>query len=284
MPVEPESPKRLAVSVEYDGTRYRGWQAQKHDNQVVQTVLETALSRIADAPVQVVCSGRTDAGVHAASQVCHFDTEANRPPYNWVMGTNTYLPDDVSVSWVCPVSNAFHARFAAQSRQYVYVIRCVPFRSALMRHATTDTYKHLDARAMSEAGYYLVGTHDFNAYRSAQCQAHTSTRTVMRLAVYQADEFIAIHVEANGFLHHMVRNIAGVLMAVGAGEADPAWAHQVLVSKDRTKGGVTAPPQGLYFLGPTYETGFGLPATVRIPPVFKSILSSDPVSSSHDTG
>lgn len=277
MPVEPEPLKRLAISVEYDGTRYRGWQAQKHDTQVVQTVLEHALSRIADTQIQVVCSGRTDAGVHAASQVCHFETEADRPPYNWVMGTNTHLPDDVSVSWVRPVPPEFHARFAAQSRQYVYVIRCVPFRSALMRHATTDTYKELNPQAMAEAGSYLIGTHDFNAYRSAQCQAKTSTRTVIRLAVHQLDEFIAIHVEANGFLQNMVRNIAGVLMAVGAGEATPDWAHQVLVSKDRTTGGVTAPPQGLYFLGPTYDAVFDLPDTVRIPPVFKSILATDPV-------
>jgi Pseudouridylate synthase len=153
-----------------------------------------ALSRIADTPTQVVCSGRTDASVHAASQVCHFETEADRPSYNWVMGTNTHLPDDVSVSWVRPVPPEFHARFSAQSRQYVYVIRCVPFHTALMRHATTDTYKELNPQAMAEAGSYLIGTHDFNAYRSAQCQAKTSTRTVMRLAVHQLHQFIAIHV------------------------------------------------------------------------------------------
>ena len=277
MPIEPDSSPRLAISVEYDGTAYRGWQAQKHDTQVVQTVVENALSKIANEPIQVTCSGRTDSGVHAVSQICHFDTHAERAPYNWVMGANTCLPDDVSISWLKPVDCAFHARFSARSRQYVYVIRCVGYRSALLRHATTDTYKSLDPERMAEAGRYLIGTHDFNAYRSAQCQAKTSTRTLTRLAIHQLDELIAIHVEANGFLQNMVRNITGVLMAVGANEAVPEWAQEVLQSRDRTQGGVTAPPQGLYFLGPTYDAVFDLPETVRTPPLIKSILATDPV-------
>lgn len=268
---------RIAVGVEYEGTAYHGWQAQKHDAQVVQTVLERALSRIANEPISVVCSGRTDAGVHASGQVCHFETHAERAPYNWVMGTNTALPSDVSLAWVQAVPSSFHARFSALSRQYVYLIRHVPFRSALMRHATTCTHHLLDVQAMAHAGRLLLGTHDFNAYRSAQCQAKTSTRTLLRLQIHQQDELIAIHVEANGFLQNMVRNITGVLMAIGAGEHPVEWARDVLDSRDRRQGGVTAPAKGLYFLGPTYDPSFALLETVRIPPVLKSILARDPV-------
>ena len=271
------NPNRIAISLEYDGSRYRGWQAQKHDAQVVQTEVEKALSKIADETVSVTCAGRTDSGVHASSQICHFDTVASRDPYNWVMGVNTQLPKDISVSWVHQVNPEFHARFGALSRQYVYLIRVSSSRSALMHKSVTFTHKHLDPQLMAEAGRYLIGTHDFGAYRSAQCQAKTSVRTLSRLSLHQHDGLIAVHVEANGFLQNMVRNIIGVLSAVGAGEAPASWAKQVLESKDRTEGGVTAPPHGLYFLGPTYDERFGLPETVRIPQIAKDILRTDPL-------
>lgn len=269
--------RRIAISVEYEGTRYHGWQAQKHDPHVVQTRVESALSQIANEPIALVCSGRTDAGVHASGQVCHFDTHASRDPYNWVMGANSLLPGDISLAWAAPVRADFHARFSAQSRQYVYLIRHVPYRSALLRHATTFTYQHLDAQKMARAGRGLIGRHDFNAYRSTHCQAKTSVRHLSRLDVYQQDELIAVHVEADGFLQNMVRTIVGVLMAIGCGDADEQWAVEVLQSKDRTQGGKTAPAHGLYFLGPTYDADFGLPPSVRIPQVLKGILAADPV-------
>jgi len=269
--------RRIAISVEYDGSGYRGWQAQKHDPQVVQTEVEKALSKIADEPVAVTCSGRTDSGVHACSQVCHFDTTAIRDPYNWVMGVNTQLPNDISLSWAQQVDPEFHARFGALSRQYVYLIQVSSFRSALMRNSLTFTHKNLDPQLMADAGQCLVGTHDFNAYRSAQCQAKTSVRTLSRLSVHYHDGLIAVHVEANGFLQNMVRNIVGVLSAIGAQEEPVRWAKQVLDSKDRTQGGVTAPPHGLYFLGPTYDASFDLPETVRIPQIARDILRTDPL-------
>jgi len=269
--------RRIAISVEYDGSGYRGWQAQKHDPQVVQTEVEKALSKIADEPVAVTCSGRTDSGVHACSQVCHFDTTAIRDPYNWVMGVNTQLPNDISLSWAQQVDPGFHARFGALSRQYVYLIQVSSFRSALMRNSLTFTHKNLDPQLMADAGQCLVGTHDFNAYRSAQCQAKTSVRTLSRLSVHYHDGLIAVHVEANGFLQNMVRNIVGVLSAIGAQEEPVSWAKQVLDSKDRTEGGVTAPPHGLYFLGPTYDASFDLPETVRIPQIARDILRTDPL-------
>ena len=271
------TPRRIAISIEYDGSGYHGWQAQKHDPQVVQTEVEEALSKVADEPITVVCSGRTDAGVHASSQICHFDTVAHRDPYNWVMGVNTQLPNDISLSWAQRVDPEFHARFCARSRQYVYLIKQSSFRSALLRNSMTFTHKRLDPELMAQAGHSLLGTHDFNAYRSAQCQAKTPVRTLCHLSVHCHEDLIAVHVEANGFLQNMVRNIVGVLTAIGAQEEPVIWARQVLESKDRTKGGVTALPHGLYFLGPTYDDDFGLPKTIRIPQIAKDILCSDPL-------
>jgi tRNA pseudouridine38-40 synthase len=278
MPIKADrATRRIAISVEYDGSGYRGWQAQKHDTQVVQSQVEKALSKIADERVRVICSGRTDSGVHASSQICHFDTQADRDPYNWVMGVNTQLPNDVSLSWAKEVDASFHARFSALSRQYVYLIRLSGIRSALLSNAVTFTHKELDAQLMAQAGRWLVGTHDFNAYRSTQCQAKTSVRTLMQLNVYQHNDVIAVHVEANGFLQNMVRNIVGVLIAIGSREASVNWSRDVLDSKDRTQGGLTAAPNGLYFLGPTYSLEVDLPETVRIPQIAGDILRTDPL-------
>ena len=278
MPTRPDSQqRRVAISVEYDGSGYRGWQAQKHDTQVVQTRVEQALSKIAAEKISVTCSGRTDTGVHASSQVCHFDTYAIRDPYNWVMGVNSQLPDDISVAWASEVDPEFHARFRALSRQYVYLIKCSSSRSALLKNLVTLTHKTLDPQLMAVAAQSLIGTYDFNAFRSAQCQAKTSVRSVTRLSVHHHDQLIALHVEANGFLQHMVRNIVGVLMAIGAKEQPTYWVEHVLASKERTEGGVTASSHGLYFLGPTYCDSYNLPNTVRIPQIARDILRTDPL-------
>ena len=278
MSTRPDSQqRRVAISVEYDGSGYRGWQAQKHDTQVVQTRVEQALSKIAAERISVTCSGRTDSGVHASSQVCHFDTYAIRDPYNWVMGVNSQLPDDISVAWASEVDPEFHARFRALSRQYVYLIKCSSSRSALLKKSVTLTHKKLDPQLMAVAAQSLIGTYDFNAFRSAQCQAKTSVRSVTRLSVHHHDQLIALHVEANGFLQHMVRNIVGVLMAIGAKEQPTCWVEHVLASKERTEGGVTASSHGLYFLGPTYCDSYNLPNTVRIPQIARDILRTDPL-------
>ena len=236
MSTRPDSQqRRVAISVEYDGSGYRGWQTQTHDNQVVQTRVEQALSKIAAERISVTCSGRTDSGVHASSQVCHFDTYAIRDPYNWVMGVNSQLPDDISVAWASEVDPEFHARFRALSRQYVYLIKCSSSRSALLKKSVTLTHKKLDPQLMAVAAQSLIGTYDFNAFRSAQCQAKTSVRSVTRLSVHHHDQLIALHVEANGFLQHMVRNIVGVLMAIGAKEQPTCWVEHVLASKNVLK-------------------------------------------------
>ena len=278
MSTRPDSQqRRVAISVEYDGSGYRGWQTQKHDNQVVQTRVEQALSKIAAERISVTCSGRTDSGVHASSQVCHFDTYAIRNPYNWVMGVNSQLPDDISVAWASEVDPEFHARFRALSRQYIYLIKCSSSRSALLKKSVTLTHKKLDPQLMAVAAQSLIGTYDFNAFRSAQCQAKTSVRSITRLSVHHHDQLIALHVEANGFLQHMVRNIVGVLMAIGAKEQPTCWVEHVLASKERTEGGVTASSHGLYFLGPTYCNSYNLPNTVRIPQIARDILRTDPL-------
>ena len=278
MSTRPDSQqRRVAISVEYDGSGYRGWQTQAHDTQVVQTKIEQALSKIAAEPISVTCAGRTDSGVHASSQVCHFDTYAIRDPYNWVMGVNSQLPGDISVAWALEVDPSFHARFGALSRQYVYLIKCSLSRSALLKNVVTLTHQRLDPQLMAVAARSLIGTYDFNAFRSAQCQAKMSVRSVTRLSVHYHDQLIAVHAEANGFLQHMVRNIVGVLMAIGAKEQPTSWVKHVLASKDRTKGGVTAPSHGLYFLGPTYCDSYNLPNTVRIPQIARDILRTDPL-------
>jgi len=242
---------RVAIGVEYDGSAYSGWQALDHIASV-QSAVEQALSRVADAPIAVVCAGRTDAGVHALAQVAHFDTAITRPPRGWVLGANTYLPPDIALLWATEVAPDFHARFSATARRYRYLILDRRTRSALWHARTTFSSQPLDAAAMHAAGQALVGTHDFTSFRAAECQAKTATRTVEWLEVRREGALVILEVQANAFLHHMVRNFVGTLLPVGRGERDAAWVREVLAARDRRVAGVTAPPQGLYFAGVRY--------------------------------
>ena len=250
---------RIAVGVEYDGSGFRGWQTQQEGVRTVQREVEKALSFVADHPVHVHCAGRTDAGVHAREQVIHFETSVERPVKSWVMGGNVRLPDDVNLLWARPVPDHFHARFSARFRSYRYRILNRPMRSALLHGRVTWIYRHLDAVSMHEAGRALTCTHDFTSYRAIACQAKQPVRTVTHLEVTQDGDIIELCIRANAFLHHMVRNIAGVLIAIGAGEQPVTWAREVLEHRDRTLGGVTAPPDGLYFELVEYEDEFQLP-------------------------
>jgi len=253
---------RIALGIEYDGRPFCGWQYQENSPSV-QAALEQALSNVAAQPIRVICAGRTDTGVHAAEQVVHFDTGAQRDKKAWVKGTNVNLPRSVSVLWAQSVSDSFHARFSAVRRRYRYVIFNRDVRPAFLAGRVAYDYRPLDERRMQEAAQYLLGEHDFNAYRAVACQAKSPIRTVYRLDVTRQDELILIDIEANAFLHHMVRNIAGVLMTIGAGEQTPVWARQVLQGRDRTLGGVTGPPEGLYLMEVVYPDEFGLP---HLPP------------------
>lgn len=255
--------QRIALGIEYDGSRYCGWQYQDHSPSVQEKV-ELALTRVANHPIRVSCAGRTDTGVHALGQVVHFDTEAVREDHAWVLGGNANLPADISVLWAQPVSAEFHARYSAVRRQYRYVIFNRSIRPAILNKRVSWEYRPLNVERMREAAQYLIGEHDFSSYRALACQAKSPLRTLHRLEISRQSDIVMLELEANGFLHHMVRNIAGVLMKVGAGEAEPLWAKEVLELRDRTQGGVTASPHGLYFVTAYYPEQFSIP--VLLPP------------------
>ncbi|KAF1056219.1 MAG: tRNA pseudouridine synthase A [Pseudomonas delhiensis] len=251
--------QRIALGVEYKGARYRGWQRQQTGVPSVQEVLERALSQVAAEPVNLMCAGRTDASVHGSGQVVHFDTTAERPLKAWVMGTNANLPGDISVTWAKVMPAHFHARFSAMARRYRYVIYNDPIRPAHMAEEVTWNYRPLDVQRMQAAAVSLVGTHDFSSFRALQCQAKSAIKTVHHLQVIQSGRFIVLDVRANAFLHHMVRNFAGVLMAIGTGERPVEWAGEILAARDRRNGGVTAHPFGLYLVQVEYPEEFVLP-------------------------
>lgn len=249
---------RIAMGLEYDGTAFHGWQLQD-EARTVQAVVEAAVARVADHPVRVHCAGRTDRGVHAEEQVIHFDTPSRRAERSWVLGTNVNLPPDVAVSWARPVDPTFHARFSAIARHYRYRILCRPTRSPLARDRAVWMHQDLDLERMREAAAFLVGEHDFSSFRALGCQAKSPVRRVFYCDWVREGELLELRIGANGFLHHMVRNIVGVLTAIGRGEADPVWVAELLAIRDRTRGGVTAPPQGLYFVRADYPAAFALP-------------------------
>ena len=249
---------RLAAGVEYDGSGFYGWQRQRQ-SPTVQECVELALTRVADEPVTVHCSGRTDTGVHARCQVIHFDTAAKRSERSWVLGANTYLAPGISLLWVRNVDSRFHARFSANRRRYRYCILNRWVRPALERGRVSWVRRPLQEARMQEAAQLLLGEHDFSSFRAVGCQSKSPVRTVHQLQVSRQGNEIYVDIEANAFVYHMVRNIAGVLIAIGQGERDPDWARQVLEARDRTLGGVTAPAQGLYFMAASYPDYPGLP-------------------------
>lgn len=257
---------KLALGLEYDGSGFYGWQVQSAVR-TVQACVEEALSKVASHPVTVCCAGRTDTGVHARGQVIHIETHSHRETRAWVLGTNVNLPRDISILWAQPVENDFHARFSAIGRSYRYLILNRPTRPGLLCPQLTWECRHLDENRMQEAVNYLVGEHDFSAYRAQGCQAKDPVRTIYRLNVTRKGSIIVIEIEANAFLYHMVRNIVGVLMAIGRGEASPSWAKDVLDGGKRTHGGITAPAKGLYLTGIRYPARYSLPQseTVLLP-------------------
>lgn len=249
---------RIAFGVEYCGRHFQGWQRLKHGRSV-QACVESALAKVADHPVVTGCAGRTDSGVHARYQVIHIDTEAQRDPHGWVLGCNANLPADVSVLWAQPVADDFHARYSAIGRSYRYVILNRKARPGLMYGLVSWECRPLALEPMQDAAACLIGEHDFSGYRALACQSKSSVREVRQLRISRHGEFLAIDIEANAFLHHMVRNIAGVLMAIGMGKAPVNWTREILESRDRTAGGVTAPADGLYLADVHYPAASGLP-------------------------
>lgn len=253
---------RHALALEYDGRDFCGFQSQP-SGCGVQDALERALADIAATRVRVTAAGRTDTGVHATSQIVHFDAAVTRPQSAWVRGVNSRLPGSAAVLWCVPVADDFHARFAAIARHYTYALLNRAERPGLCRGRVGWHHAPLDAEAMHEAAQHLAGTHDFSSFRAAGCQAKSPVKTVSRIRVARAGAIIRIDVTADAFLHHMIRNIVGALADVGAGKRAPAWMAQLLGAADRTRGAPTFAADGLYFIGADYDARFALPATRR---------------------
>lgn len=251
--------QRFAAGVEYDGSAFFGWQRQGRVRSV-QEAVEAALAAVASEPVSTAAAGRTDAGVHAAGQVIHFETSARRSLRSWLLGVNSNLPPDVALQWVREVPPEFHARYSAVARTYHYVILNREVRSALERSRAWYLRGRLAEELMAGAAQALLGEHDFSAFRGAGCQARGPVRRLDQLAVTRSGDYLHVVVRANGFLYHMVRNIVGALVRVGAGEAGPGWPGELLAGRDRTRGAATAPPEGLYLAEVHYPLELGLPA------------------------
>jgi|EP01137_Pigoraptor_chileana_P031949 tRNA pseudouridine38-40 synthase len=249
---------RLALGLSYRGSAYRGWQSQP-DGLTVQDRFEEALARFADRPVRTVCAGRTDTGVHALNQVVHLDTEIERDPFSWVRGTNRYLPPDIAVQWCRPIEAGFHARNSARGRRYAYLLLESPVRPAIEAGAVGWVFRPLEPTPMREAAAHLIGEHDFSAFRSAECQAASPVKTLRRIEIVRRGAYWRFEFEASAFLHHMVRNLMGCLLAVGQGTRTPQWLAEVLAAGDRSRAAPTFAPDGLYFLGPHYDANLELP-------------------------
>lgn len=249
---------RIALGIEYDGTHYYGWQRQR-EVKSVQEELEKALSVIANHPVEVQCAGRTDAGVHGTGQVVHFDTTASRKMVAWTMGANANLPKDIAVRWAKEVPDEFHARFTATARRYRYVIYNHMYRPGILSSGVSHYHGELDAERMHRAGQFLLGENDFTSFRAAHCQSRSPWRNIMHLNVTRHERYVVIDIKANAFVHHMVRNITGSLIAVGRGEQEPEWIEWLLAAKDRSLAGATAKAEGLYLVDVDYPSEFELP-------------------------
>jgi tRNA pseudouridine38-40 synthase len=254
--------QRIALGLSYSGSGYLGWQSQP-GGQTVQDRLEEALRQFSGLPVgeRVVtnCTGRTDSGVHALMQVVHFDTPLQREAFSWMRGVNRFLPDDIAVQWACEVPPEFHCRASARTRRYAYIVLESPMRPSIEQRRVGWSHLPLNLPAMQEAAAVFLGEHDFSSFRAAQCQALSPVKTLLNLSIRQRGAYVRFDFEANAFLHHMIRNMMGCLLAIGRGDKPVSWAAQVLAARKREFSSPTFSPDGLYFLGPTYDAKWGLP-------------------------
>jgi tRNA pseudouridine38-40 synthase len=253
---------RIALGLEFAGTPFTGWQSQP-DGRGVQDALERALRAIAGEETRTIAAGRTDAGVHATLQIAHFDTTAVRPDSAWVRGVNAHLPREIAVHWAKPVPPEFHARFVASARHYSYLLANRPVRPALLAGRVGWYHRPLDVAAMREGAAALVGSHDFSAFRAAECQARSPVKTLARIRIDSDGDYVRFDFSADAFLHHMIRNIVGALVHVGAAKAQPAWIGQLLEGRDRTVAAPTFAAAGLYLTGADYDSVWNLPSTRR---------------------
>ncbi len=253
---------KIALGIEYCGTSYFGWQRQVIPNSIQEHV-ENALSKIADQEIKVFCAGRTDTGVHALHQVVHFETDIDRKMYSWIAGSNVNLPNDISILWAKQVDDDFHARFSATARTYRYIILNRQAKPGVNHGKVTWERQDLDEKRMQLAANSLVGQHDFTSFRTVACQANSPIRNVKRLEITRNNDYVMIEIEANAFLHHMVRNIAGVLLEIGSGNAHISWVNEILEIRDRTKSAKTAAADGLYLAMIEYPEKYDIPIPVN---------------------
>ena len=249
---------RVALGVSYRGQAYRGWQSQP-GGQTVQDKLEAALLRFADRPLRTVCAGRTDTGVHALNQVVHLDTDLSRTESSWIRGTNRFLPSDIALQWCKLTDGDFHARYGAIGRRYVYVLLESPVRPSVEAGSVGWSFRPLSEPAMRSAATRLLGEHDFSAFRSSECQAASPVKTIRSIDISRRGAYWRFQFDANAFLHHMVRNLMGTLLAVGNGTRSQAWLTEVLVARNRALAAPTFAADGLYFLGPYYDAVHAIP-------------------------
>lgn len=250
---------RIALGIEYDGTSYCGWQSQS-SGCGVQDALETAIASIAHHPIRIHAAGRTDAGVHALMQVVHFDTTVTRPDNAWVRGVNAYLPKTIRVSWSSTVTEDFHARFSAQRRQYEYLLVNNPIAPAILTSKAGWYHLPLNLAAMQQGAHYLIGEHDFSAFRASECQAKTPIRTMHEATIEQFGNTFVFKFSANAFLQHQVRNMLGALIYVGNGKNSPEFIRKLLELHDRTVSPPTFSASGLYLTGVVYDQKWQLPS------------------------
>jgi len=267
---------RLALGLHYDGTAFSGWQSQPHRN-TVQDVLEDAIARFAGERLPTTVAGRTDAGVHALGQVIHLDTVLSREPFSWVRGINAFLPPTIALQWAKPVDDAFHARFAAFERTYYYALYTGPHRAPLVHgragYLMLPPGKRLDVDAMREAAACLIGEHDFSAFRAAECQAKSPVKTMYEIRIHADRDWVFLRFRASAFLHHMVRNLMGCLVAVGRGRYPASWVAEVLASRQRSMAAPTFMPDGLYLAGVRYPEPYGIPAADPAGSLFHGVFA-----------
>lgn len=248
--------KTYAIGIEFIGTNFGGWQRQSHNPNTVQEILENAFSKIANEPITIIAAGRTDAGVHAGNMIAHFCTTVHRNPYNWIKGVNSLLPNDIAVRWLTPMPDHFHARFKATARRYRYITLNQTHRTAILHGQVSHHYMPLNFEAMATASGQLLGTHNFTSFRAAHCQSKRPIRTIHRADFFKHGQFLILDIEADGFLHHMVRNIMGTLFAIGEGKLPPTAISELIAKQDRTLAPPTAPADGLYFINASYDEEF----------------------------
>lgn len=267
---------KIALGIEYNGAQFYGWQRQQEVDSI-QAALESALSKVADEEILIQCAGRTDAGVHATGQVIHFKTDKIRDVRAWTRGVNTHLSADIGVNWAREVEDEFHARFSATARRYRYIILNSPIRSTILNEGITHFYQPLDVQSMYRSSRCLLGENDFTSFRATRCQSHSPYRTVSRLDIHRIGHYVVIDIEANAFVHHMVRNITGAICQVGCGAQNEGWIEELLALKDRRQSAATAKPNGLYLVNVTYPEKFNLPRQ-KLGPLF---LPDDLISMNH---